>query len=83
MKKLRIDDTRDVATIDKRMLFDMRSFQSYFVPNIECRHGGEFRDCALYLDPDCDWELGIDNEGSTILVPIKRICDEKDMLDRR
>ncbi len=41
-------------------------------PHVAVRNGGNFNGTAFFLSSDNDWVLGKDNEGSTILVPLKK-----------
>ena len=39
---------------------------------LDQRSSGQFQDHAVYLPPAVDWVLGIDNEGETVVVPLRK-----------
>jgi len=52
--------------------FDREAFRNASNQRIAIRAGEEFTNKAIYLNNQFDYILGIDSEGATILVPLKR-----------
>ena len=66
----------DVVNIDKHSLLKVNKAGGFSIDGTFChirvRESGEFKGKALYLGDMLDWEIGIDSDNVTCLVPMKK-----------
>ena len=67
-----IDPTaKGIVVIEKSKL--VKVTPQWIKAELEPRFCGKFKGYAIYLNTDrMDWCLGMDNEGTVVLVPIKK-----------
>ena len=71
MKEIRLRKDRESNTIEidrDNLVEEITNIEDF----IEVRDDGEFENRAFFLDDCYEWEIGRDNQGCTILVPIER-----------
>lgn len=81
MKKIRVvmkKEEEGVLDVDEERLVDTRKFDGKITSKgsmgflITNRIGGSLQDNSFFLDRNYDWVLGKDNEGTVVLVPLKK-----------
>lgn len=80
MKKLGIQKKQDINLLDPDRLVDISGNPSIYSDEdrgghrvlVERRNAGEFVGKALYLSANFNWVIGVDSEGHSILVPLRK-----------
>jgi len=58
---------------EEDLSFDIQDFKIYsHVPSIVARTAGKYKGKAFCLDPDCNWELILEDDCIPVLIPTKR-----------
>ena len=69
-KAYNADVVIDVVIEEDRLVYVPPFFNKQ--PYMQQRASGPFGGCAVCLDTGYDWVLGVDEGGSTVLVPLKK-----------
>ena len=69
MEKLRKVKKNGIELMEERLI-DIPVNYTYMVDR---RSGGEFEGRGFYLSGKYNWVIGLDSEGVTILVPLKKV----------
>lgn len=75
-----IDEDRIISPVGDAniTLYAGTHFNDELFTDIPYRHvGDEFNGRAIYLDPDYDYELGKNSEGSVLLVVLKKKTEDE------